>query len=116
MPHEPWQGLDHVRFDDELVVIGVEELRDLTRILPFVDSIVWEPNRKGLHSTGRLLRHRGDNSARVDATRQESSERNVTAKPQARRVEQVPSNELTRLLVRLVNLVGVRKLPITLLF
>ena len=60
-------------------MIGVEELRDLTRILPFVDSLSREPNRKGLHSTGRLLCHCRDNRARVDASGQESSERNIAA-------------------------------------
>src|SRR5215218_8947310 len=113
MPRKPWQNVGHVGFHDELVVIGVEELRDLTGVLAFVDSLVWESDRESLHLTGGLLRHCGDDSARVDTSGEERSERNVAAEPQARRVEQICPYELTRVCVRQMNLIGVRELPVT---
>src|SRR6266702_5483277 len=99
MPCESWQEIDESRFDDELMVFRIEELRDLASCVALIKSRIGESDRECFHAILALLRHRGDHSRRVHPAREEGANRNVAAKTQASRLGQVVSYDLTQLLV-----------------
>ncbi len=90
VPQQPGQQRDDVGPDDDLVVVGAEQLRDTARVGQLVVErlrvAAAEADRVGLHRAVAVLRHERDDRARVDAARQERADRHVADHLHARRL------------------------------
>ena len=74
---EPRQRVGDVLVDKELLVLRPVALCDGARVPAFVVAVVVEADGERAHRVRRRLRHTADDDARVDATREESAERDV---------------------------------------
>ena len=111
--HDLRDDLDRVGPHDELVVVGAEQLGDLACVRQLVEVVVIEADRERLHRAAARLRHRGDDGGRVDAARQEGSERHVGDQPAARRGADVLEDRLVQLARVLdLELAGVVEPPV----
>ena len=84
--------LDGVGLDDELVVVGAEQLGDHARACgSSLKRSCVEADREGLDRPRRGLGHRRDDRRGVDAAGQERAERHVGDHPPAHRAARMPS-------------------------
>ncbi len=102
-----------MRLDAELVVLGAVQLGDLPRVRRLVPLLDVEADRERLDRLGRLLGHRRDHRARVDAAGEEGAEGHVASQAQASRLEQLGADPLVHLLLVGVDVVGlIGELPV----
>ena len=99
IPRKARQDINQTWFNNELVVICVEQSRNITGIPAFVEVRVVEADGKRLDAARCLLSHGRDDRTRVDAAGEERAHRNVTAKSYARRIENCFLYELTRFVI-----------------
>ena len=69
--------IDGIGFDDDFVVFRLILLRNRGRERQFIESRLFEPNRKGLHGLRGLESHGCDNGARINSAAQKRAERHV---------------------------------------
>ena len=85
-----FHGLDHVRLQDHLVMIGAELARHHAGIFGLVEVSLGETDREGLHRTGTGARHQRDDGGRIDAAAEKRSQRHIGDQTDASRLQQAP--------------------------
>ena len=83
----------------QLRVIGPQEVRDPRRVGRLVELLLGEADRVRVHRPRAGLLHQRDHGRGVDATRQEGPERNVCAHPATDRVRQQRVERVDRVAV-----------------
>src|SRR5207245_1072165 len=80
MPYQLREKIQRGWFDDELMVLGREALRQPPRMLELGKFGFTKADRECAHGR-REGSHRGDHGARIDATRQERPQRHIRDEP-----------------------------------
>jgi hypothetical protein len=101
---EARQGRGDVLLDRQFLVHGPVALRHRARIRALVVVRVREAHCERAHRLGRRLRHQGHDDARVDAAREERSQRHVGDQPLPHRRSDRRANPLEPLLLMCARL------------
>src|SRR5687768_7905796 len=75
--HHVGEHIQGFRLDDQLVMLGAMELRDLASIAELAIRFLAEANRKSTNRAIKQLRHHAHDYCRVDATAQMCTERHL---------------------------------------